>query len=101
MASSNWMLEMKDTRRPCILYGKNGPEKCFFHRWSNISDVVPPSLLRGGHSGGTVSMIVAVLEFEDGSIRQYTPEHFKFVDGGGFSDIVWPELDEEKENDCI
>ena len=81
MASvSNWILERYDVRRPCVYNGKNGPEKCLFHMFSTESYIVPPSLMVGGHCGGQVSEVVAILEFEDGSVKKVGTDEFKFDD---------------------
>ena len=80
-------IERVDNRRPCMT--KDG-KKCFFHCWNHESNIVGPSLLKGGHSGGVVSGVLGILEFEDGSIKKMSIEKFKFVDGGGFEDYAWP-----------
>ena len=98
MARADLTIEMKDTRRPCIFQGKNGSEKAFFHCWSHEREVVAPSIMRGGHNGGTVSTTAAILEFEDGTVGKYSAHSFKFIDGGGFSDIAWPDIVKEKDD---
>ena len=45
--------------RPC----KVGEELYLFHGFTQISQIVPPSLMRGGHGGG-------VLRLRDGGRKQ-------------------------------
>lgn len=43
--------------RPC----KVGEELYLFHGFTQISQIVPPSLMRGGHGGGVVAGAYAIL----------------------------------------
>lgn len=72
-------------RRPCYVDGK----KAMFHCWSQESHVVAPSPLVGGHSGGTVSGVMGIVEFEDGRITKVYPSGIRFADGGGFEQYVF------------
>lgn len=97
MASvGNWIVERRDTRRMCHRSTSNGPEKCLFHCWSTESKVIPPSNLRGGHSGGTISETVGILEFEDGHLEKLSINDFRFIDGGQFKQWAWPIEDVDK-----
>lgn len=60
--------------RPCSVDGI----KAIFHRWAEKSWVVPPSPLVGGHSGGTVRGVFAIVEMEDGTVREVEPTQIKF-----------------------
>lgn len=62
--------------RPCIAHGK----KAFFHRWADKSEIVPPSVLKGGHGGGVVRGVLAIVEYEDGTVGEACPENIKFLD---------------------
>ena len=44
------------------------------------SDIVPPSIMKGGHSGGVVKGVLALVEFEDGSVGEVYPHKIKFLD---------------------
>ena len=55
--------------------------KALFHCWSHRSEVVGESLLRGGHSAGQVSATFAIVEFEDGTVKEVVPWNIRFVDG--------------------
>lgn len=66
--------------RPCVVSTTEGGKKAFFHRWSEHSEVIGPSLLRGGHSGGTVRFTVAIVEYEDGTVENISPEAIRFTD---------------------
>lgn len=65
------------TYRPCLI---DGQTKAIFHGWYTSSHVIPPSALRGGHNGGTVTDFIAVVEFADGSIKYVRPENIRFLD---------------------
>lgn len=58
--------------RPCyVMRGESKTkEKALFHNWAYFSDVVPPSLMVGGHNGGNVSRTAAIIELEDGTIAE-------------------------------
>lgn len=62
--------------RACIVKGC----KCLFHRWVEHSEIVPPSPMVGGHSGGQLRYIAALVEFEDGRVREVSPKDIKFDD---------------------
>lgn len=64
------------TFRPCLANGK----KAFFHKWIDVSSVVPPSPMVGGAPGGTVKQTYALVEYEDGTINRCYPEEIKFLD---------------------
>lgn len=48
-------------------------------RWEQYSEIIPPSLLKGGHSGGVVSGIFGIVEFPEG-IERVDPSKIKFID---------------------
>ena len=62
--------------RPCTI----GGIKAFWHRWVNVRQIVPPSPLRGGHSGGVISDTFALVEYETGLVRMVKPEKVHFLD---------------------
>lgn len=70
-------LEMivKQERRLCTVKGETG----YFHIWEQQSKLIPPSPMVGGHSGGTVSYILGIVEFKDG-VRRVDPTEIKFCD---------------------
>lgn len=55
--------------------------KALFHCWNHRSEVVGESPLRGGHPGGQVSATFAIVEFEDGTVKEVEPQNIRFVDG--------------------
>lgn len=57
------------------------PIKCKFHCWSQTSNVIQPSLLVGGHNGGTVIFPVGIVEDEEGQVRTVYPNDIKFIGG--------------------
>ena len=83
-----------DARRPC--YVKD--QKAMFHCWYQESYVVGPSVLVGGHSGGTVGNVKGVVEFEDGLVHVVCPTDIRFADGGGFEDYAFlPNLSDKED----
>lgn len=62
--------------RPCLVNGK----KALFHRWFEYSQIVAPSPMVGGHSGGEVKAVLALIEFEDGTVEELFPNKIRFLD---------------------
>jgi hypothetical protein len=54
--------------------------KALFHKWSDISKIVEPSLMVGGHNGGVFKNTVGIIEYEDGVVTECYPYEIKFVD---------------------
>lgn len=86
--------------RPCYVYEpsrilrrkgvKQEPRKALFHCWTHESNVVEPSLLKGGHPGGTVATTLALVELEDGKVMKTYPECIEFCDEK-IKDYAFPE----------
>lgn len=55
--------------------------KALFHCWSHRSEIVGESLLRGGHAAGQVSGTFAIVEFEDGTVKEVEPWNIRFIEG--------------------
>lgn len=49
-----------------------------FHRWCDVAEIVPPSVLKGGHSGGVVKDTFGIVEYADGSVVRVKPERIIF-----------------------
>ena len=67
--------EIKKTR-PCIIKGR----KALFHRWVDRSEIIEPSWAAGGHKGGVIAWVAALVEYEDGTCAEVAPQHIKFLD---------------------
>lgn len=74
--------------RPCYVTGNDTETKALFHCWSFQSDIYAPSIMVGGHSGGVVARMGAIVEFEDGRIITVPPESIRFVTSI-FIDYSW------------
>lgn len=61
--------------RLCEVDGKVG----YFHTWEQWSKIVSPSIMVGGHPGGTVSKIFGIVELED-EVKRVDPTEIKFCD---------------------
>lgn len=59
---------------------KVGQEIYWFHGFTQISQIVPPSLMRGGHGGGVVAGAYAVLERQDGTVELAEAQRVQFLD---------------------
>lgn len=64
---------MSDLRK-CSVNGKIG----IFHCWEHYATVAAPSLMVGGHSGGQISQIFAIVEFPDGTVKRVEPYDVRF-----------------------
>lgn len=72
---TNTNVVMKCETRLCEVNGRYG----YFHTWEQYSEIIPPSLLKGGHSGGVIASIFAIIEFPEG-IERVEPTKVKFID---------------------
>lgn len=80
-------IDVRVRRRPCYVNGK----KAFFHQWTTEHRVIEPSLLRGGHCGGQITMPAGIVEIETGEVMLVHPSSIRFVDGGQFDKYLWPD----------
>lgn len=69
--------------RPCVIDGKNA----LFHRWEEVSEIVYPSLMKGGHAGGEMKGTLAIVEMEDGCVRRVVPNAVRFTDNAKLFEI--------------
>lgn len=61
-----------------------------FHQWVQESWVIEPSPMVGGHPGGQMSTVYALVEFEDGTCDLVRPTLIKFLE----------EESDEQHTDC-
>jgi hypothetical protein len=66
---------------------REGLRKCkvrgdiaYFHRWTEYKNVINPSPMIGGPSGGQIQYPLAIVESEDGNILMVNPGSIQFVD---------------------
>ena len=76
MASWNNTVIIEAVKRPCIVDGNNA----LFHTWSDRCEIVPPSMLKGGHGGGELRYTVGIVEYEDGTVGTVLPYEIRFID---------------------
>ena len=69
-------IEITQEVRTCLADGK----PALFHKWCDVSEIIAPSCLRGGHQGGVASDTLALVEYEDGSTAQIHCTKIKFTD---------------------
>lgn len=63
--------------RTCKVKDEDGT--FLFHCWSQVSEIVPPSMMIGGHSGGVFSNTYGIVEDEDGQVHRVQPEKIRFT----------------------
>ena len=97
----------KQERRPCIVtiggrrYDVPGEEPderpALFHLFAPVAEVIAPSCLRGGHNGGQLAGIMALVEFSDGTLATVEPSRVRFLDSDkAFGEISWEEKPREE-----
>lgn len=77
--------------RPCLLHDGGGFHAALCHGFYNAAEVVPPSLMRGGHSGGQLATVHVLVELETGQLIQTEPSRVIMMD----SDRVFGAFDWE------
>ena len=70
--------------RPCTVDGVNA----LFHRWEDFATVLEPSPMVGGHPGGQLRETFAIVEMEDGQIREVKPSKVVFKDTKRYITLV-------------
>ena len=91
--------------RLCIV----NERKALFHCWEQKAEIVPPSPMRDGHSGGIIRYAVAIIEYEDGSVAEIPASEVTFLDTQKVMGKIekqllkWKTLEKEieKENDDL
>lgn len=76
MASMDATFSIGAELRPCLVDGK----RALWHKWTTRWEIVPPSIMAGGHGGGQVSASLALVEFEDGTVAEVYPSRVRFLD---------------------
>lgn len=69
------MEKLKTENRKCIFRKK----AYTFHGFYQRSDVIPPSPLVGGHSGGVIAYPVAIIEGKKGELMEVGATYIQFV----------------------
>lgn len=68
-------VEISQENRLCEVAGKLG----YFQCWEQYSTVIDASPMIGGHPGGIVSKVFAIVEFKNGC-KRVEPEQLRFCD---------------------
>ncbi len=69
-------ISKRNRYRLCTVDGK----EALFHKWTEEREIVAPSLMRGGHQGGTIATTLGMVEYLDGRVARVTPERIQFLD---------------------
>lgn len=80
-------IHIKNETRPCYYEG----ERAIFHRWGERREMLMESPLVGGHPAGIIAATFAIIELEDGTVKEVFPSKIRFADGGGFKDVAFLE----------
>ena len=59
---------------------RKAEKAALFHGWVQIKQVVGPSIMLGGHSGGEIATTLGIVEYLDGTVEQVYPAYIRFVD---------------------
>ncbi len=70
--------------RPCMV----GDRKGLFHRWEDYAAVIDASPMIGGHPGGQLRETYAIVELEDGQIKEFKPNKVRFCDTQEYIKLV-------------
>lgn len=66
--------------RPCIIKVDKKSVQAIFHRFCEHAYVVGPSPMVGGAPGGQISIPLAIVEYEDGTVHYVDPTQVTFTD---------------------
>jgi hypothetical protein len=81
MANLQSVFEIKAQLRPCLVHvpTQQGYVPALWHCWAHEAEVIAPSLMRGGHAGGQLASVLALVEFQDGTVEKVRTERVKFL----------------------
>ncbi len=66
---------MRNNLRVCTVDGR----KAYFHCWEDKAEIIPPAAGTGGHCGGVVRCILAIVEYiDDGTVQEVYPSRIVF-----------------------
>ena len=86
-------MEIKRELRPCIVNEKG---KALFHMWEERSEIVTPSVMIGGHTGGVIKDVAGIVELEDGKVIRVNPTSIRFLDNK-MSEYAFADMAAEQE----
>lgn len=87
MSSLSSEITISTEKRLCVVDGK----KALFHNWAEISYPIAESVMRGGPPAGQVSYVVALVEYEDGTVEKVDLNNQKLVFADGLANQMWHE----------
>ncbi len=62
-------------KRRCTVDGQNA----VFHMWAERAEVVAASVMVGGTPAGQIKWVTAIVEFDDGTVKEVLPNRVKFL----------------------
>ena len=69
-------LKVEIPLRPCLVDDR----RAMFHMWINYSKP---------EANGVHSLVLGLVEYDDGWVDTVKPEDIRFVDGGEFDEYIW------------
>lgn len=95
MALFGQKITVTQERRPCIVNGR----RAMFHRWADNARPVTPRGIEEKEPADHYQLhtVGGIVEYYDGTVERVWPSDIRFIDGGGFEEIVWPEEDLQNE----
>lgn len=55
-------------------------ENYLFHCWEHYSEIIEPSILKGGHRGGVIGCTFGIIENENGKVFRVPAYEIAFTD---------------------
>ena len=59
---------------------KVNDKEAYFHKWNTHQGVVEASPFVGGAPAGQIQYTLGLVEYEDGTMAEVTPQEIKFID---------------------
>ena len=87
MSSLSSEITISTEKRLCVVDGR----KALFHNWAEISYPVGEDLMIGGRPAGQVSYVVALIEYEDGTVEKVDLNNHKLTFTDGLANRMWHE----------
>lgn len=89
MAGIHSEITISTEKRLCVVDDR----KAVFHKWVEISYPVGESAFRGGPPAGQVSYVVALVEYEDGTVERVDLSKKKLIFVDNLVNNMWYESD--------
>lgn len=91
MANIGTRVTITAERRQCLVNGR----RAFFHRWADSARPVVPRGMEeiDAETRYQCWNVHGIVEYEDGTVQRVWPSEIQFIDGGGFDEYYWPDME--------